>query len=172
MWRNHLCAVIGLLSCSVGVATAADRPKTYDEMIARQAEIHGLPEALVHRIVKRESRYQPGLVHRHCFGLMQIKYATAREMGYNGDAIGLLDPKINLTYAVPYLANAYRLADGDEDRAVTLFSSGYTAHQKKVLATLRTASSPPVASELPPPRSQERTSPIHCRTSSAIELKG
>jgi hypothetical protein len=69
---------------------------------------------------------------------MQIKYATAREMGYNGDAIGLLDPKINLTYAVPYLANAYRLADGDEDRAVTLFSSGYyyTAHQKKMLAGL------------------------------------
>ena len=147
MWRNHLCAVIGSLSCSVGVATAADRPKTYDEMMARQAEIHGVPEALVHRIVK-----QPGLVHRHCFGLMQIKYATAREMGYNGDAIGLLDPKINLTYAVPYLANAYRLADGDEDRAVTLFSSGYyyTAHQKKMLATLRTASSPPVAAELLP----------------------
>ena len=55
MWRNHLWAVIGSLSCSVGVATAADRPKTYDEMIARQAEIHGVPEALVHRIVKRES---------------------------------------------------------------------------------------------------------------------
>ena len=48
MWRNHLCAVIGSLSCSVGVATAADRPKNYDEMIARQAEIHGVPEALVH----------------------------------------------------------------------------------------------------------------------------
>jgi len=32
--------------CSVGVATAADRPNTYDEMIARQAEIHGVPEAL------------------------------------------------------------------------------------------------------------------------------
>jgi soluble lytic murein transglycosylase-like protein len=64
-----------------------------------------------------------------------------------------LNPKINLTYAVPYLANAYRLADGDEDRAVTLFSSGYyyTAHQKKMLATLRTASSPPVAAELLPP---------------------
>jgi len=56
VWRNHWCAVIGLLPCSVGVATAADRPNTYDEMIARQAEIHGVPEALVHRIVKRESR--------------------------------------------------------------------------------------------------------------------
>jgi soluble lytic murein transglycosylase-like protein len=89
---------------------------------------------------------------------MQIKYATAREMGYNGDAIGLLDPKINLTYAVPYLANAYRLADGDEDRAVTLFSTGYyyTAHQKKMLATLRTASSPTVASESPPPPEPQR----------------
>ena len=66
--------------------------------MARQAEIHGVPEALVHRIVKRESRYQPGVVHRHCFGLMQIKYATAREMGYKGDAKGLLYPKIR-----PYL---------------------------------------------------------------------
>ena len=144
-------------------------------MIARAAKIHGVPDAFVDRIVRRESRYHPRLVHNHCFGLMQIKYATARGMGYRGDARGLLDASINLTYTVPYLANAYRLADGDEDRAVTLFSSGYyyTAHQKKMLATLRTASSPPVASEsLPPRRSQERTSPIHCRTSSAIALKG
>lgn len=160
MWRNLLCAIAGSLSCSAGVAAAAERPKTYDEMIARQAEIHGVPESFVHRIVKRESRYQPGLVHRRCFGLMQIKYATAREMGYKGDPKGLLDPKINLTYAVPYLANAYRLADGDEDRAVTLFSSGYyfTARQKKTLVELRTASSPPFIAAEPPPQ-PERTEP-------------
>ena len=91
-------------------------------MIARQAEIHGVPEALVHRIVKRESRYQPGLVHRHCIGLMQIKYATAREMGYKGDAKGLLDPKINLTYAVPYLANAYRLAQTEKRAGAVLIA--------------------------------------------------
>jgi soluble lytic murein transglycosylase-like protein len=153
MWRNILCAFAGSLSCTAGVAAAAERPKIYDEIIARQAELHGVPESFVHRIVKRESRYNPGLVHRRCFGLMQIKYATAREMGYKGDVKGLLDPKINLTYAVPYLANAYRLADGDEDRAVTLFSSGYyfTARQKKMLAALRTASSPPVVPEPPSP---------------------
>jgi hypothetical protein len=45
---------------------------SYDEMIARQAEIHGVPRALIQRVVKRESRYQAGFVHRHCFGLMQI----------------------------------------------------------------------------------------------------
>jgi soluble lytic murein transglycosylase-like protein len=80
-------------------------------------------------------------------------------MGYKGDPKGLLDPQINLTYAVPYLANAYRLADGDEDRAVTLFAAGYyyTARQKNMLASLRTASSPPVAHEALRP--QEQTEP-------------
>ncbi len=162
MWRKFLCAFAGTLSCSVGVATADERPKAYDEMIARQAEIHGVPASFVHRIVKRESRYNPRVVHRQCFGLMQIKYATAREMGYKGDVKGLLDPKINLTYAVPYLANAYRLADGDEDRAVTLFSAGYyyTARQKKMLATLRTASSPPVVPDQPPPEPVEPQNPL------------
>ena len=36
-------------------------------------------------------------------------------MGYRGEARGLLDPQVNLAYAVPYLANAYMLADGNED---------------------------------------------------------
>ena len=122
-------------------------------MIAREAGIHGVPEAFVHRIVLRESRYKPRLVHNHCFGLMQIKYATAREMGYRGDARGLLDPQTNLTYAVPYLANAYRLADGDEDRATALFSGGYyyAAKRKKMQGLLRTASSPAPTPEPAPP---------------------
>src|ERR1700730_12731005 len=115
--RIPLAAAAALLAGSMCFARPAQRPTTYDEMIAREAKIHGIPEAFVHRIVMRESRYHPRLVHNHCFGLMQIKYATARGMGYRGDAQGLLDASINLTYAVPYLANAYRLADGNEDRA-------------------------------------------------------
>lgn len=159
MWRKILGVFAGSLSCSLGVATAAERTTTYDEMIARQAQLHGVPVTFVHRIVKRESRYNPGLVHRHCFGLMQIKYATAREMGYKGTPKGLLDPKINLTYAVPYLANAYRLAEGDEDRAVILFSSGYyyAAKQKKI--DLRTASSEPFAVVPSPTPAQEPQAP-------------
>jgi soluble lytic murein transglycosylase-like protein len=153
MLRISLAALAASLTCSTGFAKPAERPTAYDAMIARQAKHHGLPESFVHRIVLRESRYHPGLVHNHCFGLMQIKYATAREMGFKGPASGLLDPQINLTYAVPYLANAYRLADGDENRAVVLFSSGYyyAAKQKKALVALRTASSAPVVEEPAPP---------------------
>jgi soluble lytic murein transglycosylase-like protein len=152
MLRIPLVAAV-LLTCSMCFADPAQRSTTYDQMIAREAKIHGVPEAFVHRIVMRESRYHPGLVHNHCFGLMQIKYATARGMGYRGDARGLLDPQTNLTYGIPYLANAYRLADGNEDRATALFSSGYydVAKRKKMHGLLRTASSPALTPEPVPP---------------------
>ena len=98
----------------------------YAEMVAAHARANGVPEALVHRVIMRESRYQPGLVgHGGTIGLMQIKLATARGMGYTGDAAGLRDPNTNLTYAVKYLAGAYHAANGDHDRAVRYFAGGY-----------------------------------------------
>ena len=44
-------AAAALLMCSICFAGPAQRPTTYDEMIAREAGIHGVPEAFVHRIV-------------------------------------------------------------------------------------------------------------------------
>ena len=82
-----------------------------------------MPEALVHRVIVRESKYQPDLVGRGgTIGLMQIKLATARGLGYTGDAAGLRDPDTNLTYGVKYLAGAYRAANGDHDRAVRYYA--------------------------------------------------
>jgi soluble lytic murein transglycosylase-like protein len=148
--------VIASLTYSLACAEPAERPKIYDDFIAHQAQMHGVPEPLVHRILRRESRYNPRLVHNHCFGLMQIKYATARSMGYKGAPQGLLDPQVNMTYAIPYLSNAYKVAEGDEDRAVALFAGGYyyVAKKKKMLDALRTADSPPLTPEpaaAPPP---------------------
>jgi len=98
----------------------------YAEMVAAHARANGVPEALVHRVIMRESRYQPHLVGRGgTIGLMQIKLATARGVGYTGDAAGLRDPNANLTYAVKYLAGAYRAANGDHARAVRYFAGGY-----------------------------------------------
>jgi soluble lytic murein transglycosylase-like protein len=98
----------------------------YDALVASHARANGLPEALVHRVIVRESRYRPGLVGRGgTIGLMQIKLATARGLGYTGDAAGLRDPDTNLTYAVKYLAGAYRAANGDHNRAVQYYAAGY-----------------------------------------------
>jgi soluble lytic murein transglycosylase-like protein len=103
-----------------------------DGMIARHAAAEGVPEALVHRVVIRESRYHPHVVGRGgAMGLMQIKYSTARAMGYTGSPSGLLDPDTNLTYAVRYLAGAYHVAHGNADRAVMNYARGYYASAKR-----------------------------------------
>jgi soluble lytic murein transglycosylase-like protein len=111
---------------------AATAQSEYDGLIASQAQANGVPEALVHRVIQRESRYRPGLTGRcGCVGLMQIKLATARGLGYTGDAAGLRDPNTNLTYGVKYLAGAYRAANGDPNRAMHYYASGYYGAAKR-----------------------------------------
>ncbi len=73
--------------------TAQAQHAEYDGLVATHARANGVPEALVHRVIVRESRYQPGLVGRGgTIGLMQIKLATARSLGYTGTRPGCAIP--------------------------------------------------------------------------------
>ena len=110
----------------------------YDGMIAMHAAANGVPTALVKRVMMRESRGNAHAVSRGNYGLMQIKLGTARSLGYTGSAQGLLDANTNLTYAVKYLAGAYRAAGGNHDRAVSYYQRGYYYAAKRQAAT-RTA---------------------------------
>jgi soluble lytic murein transglycosylase-like protein len=173
MVRRLSFALAALIPCSLAYADPSKWPTSaFDDEIARHAAVHGVPTSLVHRVVMRESRYQPHLVHNRCFGLMQIKHATARGMGYKGEAKGLLDPHVNLTYAIPYLANAYHVADGDENRAVALFAGGYyyAAKRKNMLAELRTASSTPLVAPAPEPAPAPQPVPRQDLISSLVFL--
>jgi soluble lytic murein transglycosylase-like protein len=79
----------------------------YEEMVAKHAQANGVPVTLVHRVIIRESRYDASLVGRGgTIGLMQIKLATARSLGYTGTAEGLRDPDTNLAYAAPIVPPA------------------------------------------------------------------
>jgi soluble lytic murein transglycosylase-like protein len=112
-------------------ASARDRaPRTqeggaYQHLVLKHAQANGLPVELVHRVVMRESRYNPRAVSKGNYGIMQIRLGTARAMGYRGSAEGLLDADTNMTYAVKYLAGAYRAAGGNHDRAVMNYARGY-----------------------------------------------
>ncbi len=108
--------------------TGYARPASYDNvstMAASQAGAAGLPASLVERVIRRESGGNPRAVHAGNYGLMQIRLGTARAMGYTGSAAGLLDAQTNMTYALRYLAGAYRAAGGNESRAIALYSRGY-----------------------------------------------
>ncbi|MCW2284742.1 soluble lytic murein transglycosylase-like protein [Rhodoblastus acidophilus] len=130
--------------------TAAEKAGLAD-LTRKYAARHGVPLELLHRVIMRESKYHPGIVHHRYYGLMQITHATARGMGYKGGAKGLLDAETNLAYATPYLANAWALAGGDMNRAVRLYAAGYynTAKSKGMLREMRDAHSPPVKPEAP-----------------------
>jgi len=120
-------ALAGLIAVTLLPQKASAQQRSlYEAMVANHAKANNVPEALVHRVIVRESKYHPALIGRGgTIGLMQIKLGTARSLGYTGTAEGLRDPETNLTYAVKYLAGAFRAANGDHNRAVAYYAGGY-----------------------------------------------
>lgn len=112
--------------------TASASPAELTKLIKRYAGLYGVPESLVHRVVHRESRYDPKAYHKDGYwGLMQIKYATAKSMGYEGPPAGLLDAETNLKYAIKYLRGAWLVADNSNDNAIRLYARGYYYDAKR-----------------------------------------
>jgi soluble lytic murein transglycosylase-like protein len=108
------------------VAPMAGPPQgQFATLVSSHAQANGLPESLVHRVIMRESRYNPRAISKGNYGIMQIRLGTARAMGYSGGVAGLLDANTNMTYAVRYLAGAYRAAGGNHNRAVAYYAGGY-----------------------------------------------
>lgn len=102
-----------------------------DPLIAHYAAQYDVPEALVRRVIVRESGYNPAARNGPYYGLMQISHATASGQGYRGAPGGLLDAETNLRYAVRYLAGAYVTAKGNQDQAVRFYARGYYYDAKR-----------------------------------------
>ena len=66
------------------------------QQINKWADHYEIPRELVHKVCIRESTHRPWAVNRPYYGLLQILPATARSMGYKGNAQGLLDAETNL----------------------------------------------------------------------------
>ena len=98
--------------------------------INKWADHYELPRELVHKLAIRESTHRPWAVNRPYYGLLQILPATARSMGYKGNAKGLLDADTNLEFAGKYLRGAWLLSDGDQQRAIFLYAKGFYPEAK------------------------------------------
>jgi soluble lytic murein transglycosylase-like protein len=126
----------------------AARAERYSSLINKYAKAHGLPVALAHAVVRIESNFNAGArggVGE--VGLMQIKPATARLMGYAGGTKALYDPATNLQWGMKYLAGAYKLANGDTCGTILRYNAGHYAKRmnpisarycSKVKAVLKT----------------------------------
>ncbi|TGQ71502.1 MAG: lytic transglycosylase domain-containing protein [Mesorhizobium sp.] len=102
-----------------------------DRLIVKYAALYQIPVDLVRHVVNRESTYNPKAYNNGHWGLMQIKHATARGMGYDGPAKGLFDAETNLKYAVKYLRGAWLVAGGNAKKADWLYQTGYYFDAKR-----------------------------------------
>jgi hypothetical protein len=106
-----------------GVKTAS-----YSSIIQTYAKSYGVPVDLAHAVVRVESNFNPkarGSAGE--IGLMQIKPATARMMGYRGSAKGLYDPETNIKFGMKYIAMAHELGGGTTCGTILKYNAGHGA---------------------------------------------
>ena len=102
-------------------------PRIPYRMIARsEAKRLDIPYEWIDAIIAVESGYNPlATGHDGEVGLMQIMPQTARLLGFKGTNQELSDPQINIRLGADYLAEAYRLAQGDLCTTVMKYRAGH-----------------------------------------------
>ena len=138
--RTALLGLTALAACGRSpTASTASAPSLHPgetpemrALIRKYAAIHGIPESLLHRVIQRESGYNPAARNGPYYGLMQILPQTARTMGYRGSPEGLLDAETNLIYAGRYLRGAWLVSGGNEAEAVGWYARGYYYEAKRL----------------------------------------
>jgi soluble lytic murein transglycosylase-like protein len=108
--------------------TEAVQSASYSSLIQTYAKTYGVPVDLAHAVVRVESNFNPrarGSAGE--IGLMQIKPATARMMGYRGTAKGLYDPETNIKFGMKYLAMAHDLGGGTTCGTILKYNAGHGA---------------------------------------------
>ncbi len=102
-----------------------------DRLVEKYAALYDMPASLIHRVIRRESGYNPRARNGPYYGLMQILPQTARTVGYDGPPSGLLDAETNLRYAGKYLRGAWLLSRGSQTQAVHWYAVGYYYEAKR-----------------------------------------
>ena len=101
---------------------------SYSALISKYANQYDVPVALATAVIRIESNFNPNARGSHGeIGLMQIKPATARMMGYSGSAKGLYDPETNIKYGMKYLAAAHDLGGGETCNTILKYNAGHGA---------------------------------------------
>lgn len=100
-------------------------------LVDKHAAALGLPAAFARAIVRVESNFNPKATGRQKeVGLMQIKYETARGIGFTGTREELYDPDTNLKWGMKYLARAWKLGGATPCGAVLRYQAGHMAKQE------------------------------------------
>jgi soluble lytic murein transglycosylase-like protein len=118
-----------------GADDAASPRGQFRVLLRREAAKAGLPFDIADAVMAIESGYDPTVIGTVGeIGLMQVRPETAAMLGFSGDAAELARPEVNVHYGVAYLAEAWRLANGDVCRALMKYRAGHGEEQMSELS--------------------------------------
>jgi hypothetical protein len=99
---------------------------THVRLVRQEAQQRGLPPEVADAVTQVESAYNPNAVGTVGeVGLMQVRPTTAAMLGHSGTIAELHEPSTNIRYGVRYLAEAWKLANGDLCRALMKYRAGH-----------------------------------------------
>jgi soluble lytic murein transglycosylase-like protein len=102
-----------------------------------------LPPDLLKALCYVESKHKPAALNKHdggsqSLGICQIKFATAKSMGFTGRPSDLMRPEVNILFAGKYLKHQLTRYKNHVEKAVVAYNQGYarevtsTQYSKKV----------------------------------------
>lgn len=101
------------------------------DMVRSAAIKEGVPVRFALAVAEHESHFRCSAVGASGErGVMQIKPATARGIGYKGSSRGLNDCRIGIYWGMKYLRMAIKEANGDLKKAAFLYNAGLNAKTK------------------------------------------
>ena len=95
----------------------------YHQLVLQASDLHGVPSALIHAVIRKESGYNPGARSKqNARGLMQVTPDTARFVGVENSE-RLYDPQTNIYAGTAYLKYLMR-THATFDQVLAAYNSG------------------------------------------------
>jgi soluble lytic murein transglycosylase-like protein len=117
------------------VTARSERIARFRAIAKAEAESRGLPAAMADAVMRVESNYNPDARGKDGeYGLMQVMPPTARMLGLQGPIETLAEPEVNIRLGVKYLADAWRLANGDICTMAMKYRAGHGERRFSVLS--------------------------------------
>ncbi len=105
-------------------------------LVGKHARAAGVPVKLALAVVQVESNFNPRARGQAGeVGLMQIKPATARAIGYKGSIKALYNPSTNLIWGMKYLAEARRRGGGSVCSTILKYNAGHYAKRMNKISS-------------------------------------